>query len=76
MTRHDTLKPSTTILKTDRAVLMRGSTPFSIYNCSFSLPFMAASLSTVALMPRAQKVQCSQLLYWRHTEIKQKRYRM
>lgn len=56
---HETLKPSTTILKTDQAVLMRGSMSLSIYDYSFSLLFITASVSEVARMPRAEKVKCS-----------------
>jgi len=52
---HDTLKPPTSIVKTDQTVLTRDNTPLSIYDCSFPLPFMAVSVSKVARMPRGEE---------------------
>ena len=46
---------STTILKTGQAVLMRGSLPSSMYNCSLPSPHTSASASKVTCMRHAEK---------------------
>lgn len=48
---------STTILKTGQTVLMRGSLPSSMYDCSLPSPHTAASAPKVTCMWQAEKVQ-------------------
>lgn len=50
---------STAILKTGQAVLMRGSLPSSMYDCSLPSPHTSAYASKVTCMQHAEKVQHS-----------------